>query len=99
MSPNRLRALVSDVDECALRLHSCAGATVCENAPGGFHCVCPKGSDCSTSCPHPGGDRLHGEEWTSEEEPCQVCSCQDGNICCTVDLQCVQENRDQPNQF
>jgi len=48
---------VSDVDECLEHLDSCAFR--CQNIPGSFHCLCPKGFELAADGRHCEGN----SEW------------------------------------
>ncbi|XP_039109210.1 protein kinase C-binding protein NELL1-like [Hyaena hyaena] len=90
-----------DIDECALRTHTCWNDSACINLAGGFDCLCPSGPSCSGDCPHEGGLKRNGQVWTLKEDRCSVCSCKDGKIFCrrtacdcrnpSVDLFCCPE--------
>ncbi|XP_063253625.1 protein kinase C-binding protein NELL1 [Prinia subflava] len=71
-----------DLDECALKTHSCWNDSACVNLAGGFECLCPPGPSCTGDCPHEGGLKRNGQVWTLREDRCSVCSCQDGRIFC-----------------
>ncbi|XP_072841987.1 protein kinase C-binding protein NELL1 isoform X4 [Pogona vitticeps] len=71
-----------DIDECALRTHTCWNDSVCVNLPGGFDCLCPSGPSCTGDCPHEGGLKRNGQVWTLKKDRCSVCSCKDGKIFC-----------------
>ncbi|XP_032650470.1 protein kinase C-binding protein NELL1 isoform X7 [Chelonoidis abingdonii] len=36
--------------------------------------------------------RLSGSVWTMAGSPCTTCRCKNGNVCCSVDLDCLQNN-------
>uniref|UniRef100_A0A7M4ESX0 Protein kinase C-binding protein NELL1 n=1 Tax=Crocodylus porosus TaxID=8502 RepID=A0A7M4ESX0_CROPO len=90
-----------DIDECALRIHTCWNDSACVNLAGGFDCLCPSGPSCTGDCPHEGGLKRNGQVWTLKEDRCSVCSCKDGKIFCrrtacdcqnpSVDLFCCPE--------
>ncbi|XP_073434408.1 protein kinase C-binding protein NELL1 isoform X4 [Dendrobates tinctorius] len=90
-----------DIDECALRTHTCWNDSACVNLEGGFDCLCPSGPSCTGDCPHEGGLKRNGQVWTLKEDRCSVCSCKDGKIFCrrtacdcqnpSVDLFCCPE--------
>uniref|UniRef100_A0A8C9N1Q3 Protein kinase C-binding protein NELL1 n=1 Tax=Serinus canaria TaxID=9135 RepID=A0A8C9N1Q3_SERCA len=71
-----------DIDECALKIHTCWNDSACVNLPGGFDCLCPSGPSCTGDCPHEGGFKRNGQVWTLREDRCSVCSCKDGRIFC-----------------
>ncbi|KAM7330773.1 hypothetical protein ACRRTK_009962 [Alexandromys fortis] len=93
--------LAEDIDECALRTHTCWNDSACINLVGGFDCLCPAGPSCSGDCPHEGGLKHNGQVWILREDRCSVCSCKDGKIFCrrtacdcqnpNVDLFCCPE--------
>ncbi|EQB79214.1 hypothetical protein CB1_056579092 [Camelus ferus] len=64
-----------DIDECALRTHTCWNDSACINLAGGFDCLCASGPSCSGDCPHEGGLKRNGQVWTLKEDRCSVCSC------------------------
>lgn len=66
---------IADIDECALRTHTCWNDSACVNLAGGFDCLCPAGPSCSGDCPHEGGLKRNGQVWTLKEDRCSVCSC------------------------
>ncbi|XP_071618743.1 protein kinase C-binding protein NELL1 isoform X7 [Heliangelus exortis] len=72
----------TDIDECALKTHTCWNDSACVNLAGGFDCLCPSGPSCSGDCPHDGGFKRNGQVWTLREDRCSVCSCKDGRIFC-----------------
>lgn len=39
-----------------------------------------------------GAERLSGDSWLLPQSPCTRCQCKNGNVCCSVDLQCLQNN-------
>ncbi|KAM4845745.1 protein kinase C-binding protein NELL1 isoform 2-T2 [Thomomys bottae] len=90
-----------DIDECALRTHTCWNDSACINLAGGFDCLCTSGPSCSGDCPHEGGLKHNGQVWTLREDRCSMCSCKDGKIFCrrtacdcqnqSVDLFCCPE--------
>lgn len=90
-----------DIDECALRTHTCWNDSACVNLEGGFDCLCPSGPSCTGDCPHDDGLKRNGQVWTLKEDRCSVCSCKDGKIFCrrtacdcqnpSVDLFCCPE--------
>ncbi|XP_068116533.1 protein kinase C-binding protein NELL1 isoform X1 [Hyperolius riggenbachi] len=90
-----------DIDECALRTHTCWNDSVCVNLEGGFDCLCTSGPSCTGDCPHDDGLKRNGQVWTLKEDRCSVCSCKDGKIFCrrtacdcqnpSVDLFCCPE--------
>ncbi|XP_058684278.1 protein kinase C-binding protein NELL1 isoform X6 [Poecile atricapillus] len=71
-----------DIDECALKIHTCWNDSACVNLAGGFDCLCPSGPSCTGDCPHEGGFKRNGQVWTLREDRCSVCSCKDGKIFC-----------------
>ncbi|XP_051633238.1 protein kinase C-binding protein NELL1 isoform X5 [Manacus candei] len=71
-----------DIDECALKTHTCWNDSACVNLAGGFDCLCPSGPSCTGDCPHEGGFKRNGQVWTLREDRCSVCSCKDGRIFC-----------------
>ncbi|XP_066439696.1 protein kinase C-binding protein NELL1 isoform X3 [Eleutherodactylus coqui] len=81
-----------DIDECALRTHTCWNDSACVNLEGGFDCLCPSGPSCTGDCPHEGGLKRNGQVWTLKEDRCSVCSCKNGSVCCSVDLECLHNN-------
>ncbi|XP_063145637.1 protein kinase C-binding protein NELL1 isoform X1 [Candoia aspera] len=36
--------------------------------------------------------RLSGSVWTMLGSPCTTCKCKNGNVCCSVDLECLRNN-------
>ncbi|KAM9302405.1 protein kinase C-binding protein NELL1 [Gastrophryne carolinensis] len=90
-----------DIDECALKTHTCWNDSVCVNLEGGFDCLCTSGPSCTGDCPHEDGLKRNGQVWTLKEDRCSVCSCKDGKIFCrrtacdcqnpSVDLFCCPE--------
>ncbi|KAF4796635.1 hypothetical protein TURU_082423 [Turdus rufiventris] len=72
----------TDIDECALKIHTCWNDSACVNLAGGFDCLCPSGPSCTGDCPHEGGFKRNGQVWTLREDRCSVCSCKDGRIFC-----------------
>lgn len=66
---------IADIDECALRTHTCWNDSACVNLVGGFDCLCPAGPSCSGDCPHEGGLKHNGQVWILREDRCSVCSC------------------------
>lgn len=66
---------IADIDECALRTHTCWNDSACINLAGGFDCLCPSGPSCSGDCPHEGGLKHNGQVWILREDRCSVCSC------------------------
>lgn len=66
---------LADIDECALRTHTCWNDSACINLAGGYDCLCPSGPSCSGDCPHEGGLKRNGQVWTLKEDRCSVCSC------------------------
>ncbi|XP_029438397.1 protein kinase C-binding protein NELL1 isoform X2 [Rhinatrema bivittatum] len=36
--------------------------------------------------------RLSGSVWTMTGSPCTTCKCKNGNVCCSVDLECLHNN-------
>uniref|UniRef100_A0A8C5N017 Neural EGFL like 1 n=1 Tax=Leptobrachium leishanense TaxID=445787 RepID=A0A8C5N017_9ANUR len=90
-----------DIDECALRIHTCWNDSACVNLEGGFDCLCPSGPSCTGDCPHDGTLKRNGQVWTLKDDRCSVCSCKDGKIFCrrtacdcqnpSVDLFCCPE--------
>ncbi|XP_060131185.1 protein kinase C-binding protein NELL1 isoform X2 [Zootoca vivipara] len=71
-----------DIDECALRTHTCWNDSACVNLAGGFDCLCPSGPSCTGDCTHEGGLKRNGQVWTLKKDRCSVCSCKDGKIFC-----------------
>ncbi|XP_053122615.1 protein kinase C-binding protein NELL1 isoform X6 [Hemicordylus capensis] len=71
-----------DIDECALRTHTCWNDSACVNLAGGFDCLCPSGPSCTGDCLHEGGLKRNGQVWTLKKDRCSVCSCKDGKIYC-----------------
>ncbi|XP_040528604.1 protein kinase C-binding protein NELL1 isoform X7 [Gallus gallus] len=71
-----------DIDECALKTHTCWNDSACVNLAGGFDCLCPSGPSCTGDCLHEGGFKRNGQVWTLREDRCSVCSCKDGKIFC-----------------
>ncbi|XP_063293927.1 protein kinase C-binding protein NELL1 isoform X3 [Pelobates fuscus] len=90
-----------DINECALKTHTCWNDSACVNLEGGFDCLCPSGPSCTGDCPHEGALKRNGQVWTLKEDRCSVCSCKDGKIFCrrtacdcqnpSVDLFCCPE--------
>ncbi|XP_053304978.1 protein kinase C-binding protein NELL1 isoform X2 [Spea bombifrons] len=90
-----------DIDECALRTHTCWNDSACVNLEGGFDCLCPSGPSCTGDCTHEGMQKRNGQVWTLKEDRCSVCSCKNGRIFCrrtacdcqnpSVDLFCCPE--------
>ncbi|XP_030056570.1 protein kinase C-binding protein NELL1 [Microcaecilia unicolor] len=90
-----------DIDECALKTHTCWNDSACVNLMGGFDCLCLSGPSCTGDCPHEEGLKQNGQLWTLSEDRCSVCSCKDGKIFCrrnacdcqnpNVDLYCCPE--------
>nr|XP_033784817.1 protein kinase C-binding protein NELL1 isoform X3 [Geotrypetes seraphini] len=90
-----------DIDECALKIHTCWNDSACVNLMGGFDCLCLSGPSCTGDCPHEEGLKQNGQLWTLTEDRCSVCSCKDGKIFCRrnvcdcqnpgVDLYCCPE--------
>ncbi|XP_062823867.1 protein kinase C-binding protein NELL1 isoform X8 [Anolis carolinensis] len=90
-----------DIDECALRTHTCWNDSACVNLEGGFDCLCPSGPSCTGDCVHEGSLKRNGQVWTLKKDRCSVCSCKDGKIFCrrtacdcqnpTVDFFCCPE--------
>ncbi|XP_053122614.1 protein kinase C-binding protein NELL1 isoform X5 [Hemicordylus capensis] len=39
-----------------------------------------------------GISRLSGSVWTMTGSPCTTCKCKNGNVCCSVDLECLHNN-------
>ncbi|KAJ7344565.1 hypothetical protein JRQ81_000515, partial [Phrynocephalus forsythii] len=39
-----------------------------------------------------GVTRLSGAVWTMVGSPCTTCKCKNGNVCCSVNLECLQNN-------
>lgn len=39
-----------------------------------------------------GTQRLSGDSWHLPQSPCTRCQCKSGSVCCSVDLQCLQNN-------
>ncbi|KAL2089067.1 hypothetical protein ACEWY4_015966 [Coilia grayii] len=49
--------------------------------------------DIRQTCQDPAGiTRLSGAVWRSPNTPCTVCKCKNGSICCSVELECLQNN-------
>uniref|UniRef100_A0A665UPZ8 Neural EGFL like 1 n=1 Tax=Echeneis naucrates TaxID=173247 RepID=A0A665UPZ8_ECHNA len=49
--------------------------------------------DIRQTCEDPAGvARLSGNTWQMPNSPCTTCKCKNGNICCSVDLDCLQNN-------
>lgn len=71
----------ADIDECALKIHTCWNDSACVNLPGGFDCLCPSGPSCTGDCPHEGGFKRNGQVWTLREDRCSVCSCKVRSSC------------------
>ncbi|XP_077178141.1 protein kinase C-binding protein NELL1 isoform X4 [Paroedura picta] len=71
-----------DIDECALRTHTCWNDSACVNLAGGFDCLCPSGPSCTGDCLHEGILKRNGQVWTLKQDRCSVCSCKDGKIFC-----------------
>uniref|UniRef100_A0A670XZ28 Neural EGFL like 1 n=1 Tax=Pseudonaja textilis TaxID=8673 RepID=A0A670XZ28_PSETE len=71
-----------DIDECALKTHTCWNDSACINLAGGFDCLCPSGPSCTGDCPHEGGLKRNGQVWTLKKDRCSVCSCKNGKIFC-----------------
>uniref|UniRef100_A0A8C6VIX1 Neural EGFL like 1 n=1 Tax=Naja naja TaxID=35670 RepID=A0A8C6VIX1_NAJNA len=71
-----------DIDECALKTHTCWNDSACVNLAGGFDCLCPSGPSCTGDCPHEGGLKRNGQVWTLKKDRCSVCSCKNGKIFC-----------------
>ncbi|XP_060118195.1 protein kinase C-binding protein NELL1 isoform X4 [Heteronotia binoei] len=71
-----------DIDECALRTHTCWNDSACVNLAGGFDCLCPSGPSCTGDCLHEGSLKRNGQVWTLKQDRCSVCSCKDGKIFC-----------------
>ncbi|XP_029438398.1 protein kinase C-binding protein NELL1 isoform X3 [Rhinatrema bivittatum] len=71
-----------DVDECALKTHTCWNDSACVNLKGGFDCLCPSGPSCTGDCWHEEGLKRNGQVWTLKDDRCSVCSCKDGKIFC-----------------
>ncbi|XP_060733379.1 protein kinase C-binding protein NELL1-like isoform X4 [Tachysurus vachellii] len=50
-------------------------------------------SDPTQTCRDPTGiARLSGAMWSDPSAPCTTCKCKNGRICCSVDLDCVQDD-------
>uniref|UniRef100_A0A8C2W9W8 Neural EGFL like 1 n=1 Tax=Cyclopterus lumpus TaxID=8103 RepID=A0A8C2W9W8_CYCLU len=49
--------------------------------------------DIRQTCQDPAGAvRLSGDTWRMSNSPCTTCECKNGNVCCSVDLECLQNN-------
>ncbi|XP_068050284.1 protein kinase C-binding protein NELL1 isoform X5 [Anomalospiza imberbis] len=49
--------------------------------------------DIRKTCPDDFGiTRLSGAVWTMVGSPCTTCKCKNGNVCCSVDLECLNNN-------
>ncbi|XP_051633239.1 protein kinase C-binding protein NELL1 isoform X6 [Manacus candei] len=49
--------------------------------------------DIRKTCPDGYGiTRLSGAVWTMVGSPCTTCKCKNGNVCCSVDLECLNNN-------
>uniref|UniRef100_A0AAY4C4G4 Neural EGFL like 1 n=1 Tax=Denticeps clupeoides TaxID=299321 RepID=A0AAY4C4G4_9TELE len=49
--------------------------------------------DIRQTCQDPAGiTRLSGAVWNMPSTPCTSCKCKNGSICCSVELECVQNN-------
>ncbi|KAL7866888.1 hypothetical protein AOLI_G00147020 [Acnodon oligacanthus] len=49
--------------------------------------------DIRQMCRDPMGiTRLSGAVWTTPTAPCTTCTCKNGSICCSVELDCLQNN-------
>ncbi|KAL7854376.1 hypothetical protein SRHO_G00165660 [Serrasalmus rhombeus] len=49
--------------------------------------------DIRQTCRDPMGiTRLSGAVWTTPTAPCTTCTCKNGSICCSVELDCLQNN-------
>uniref|UniRef100_A0A3B3X2L9 Neural EGFL like 1 n=1 Tax=Poecilia mexicana TaxID=48701 RepID=A0A3B3X2L9_9TELE len=49
--------------------------------------------DIRQTCTDPTGvTRLSGDTWHMPKSPCTTCKCKNGNICCLVELDCLQNN-------
>ncbi|CAB1438291.1 unnamed protein product [Pleuronectes platessa] len=49
--------------------------------------------DIRQTCQDPAGvPRLSGDTWHMPNSPCTTCQCKNGNVCCSVDLDCLQNN-------
>ncbi|KAG7281378.1 hypothetical protein CRUP_020790 [Coryphaenoides rupestris] len=47
--------------------------------------------DIRQTCPGPAGvARLSGDTWRMPSSPCTTCKCKNGNVCCSVDPDCLQ---------
>ncbi|KAM9460559.1 protein kinase C-binding protein NELL1-like isoform 2-T2 [Clarias gariepinus] len=50
-------------------------------------------SDRRQTCHDPDGiTRLSGATWSDPGAPCTTCTCKNGRICCSVDLDCIQSD-------
>ncbi|MCI4383814.1 hypothetical protein PGIGA_G00031020 [Pangasianodon gigas] len=50
-------------------------------------------SDPRQTCHDPNGvTRLSGAMWSDPNAPCTTCTCKNGKICCSVDLDCIQND-------
>ncbi|KAG7327798.1 hypothetical protein KOW79_009404 [Hemibagrus wyckioides] len=50
-------------------------------------------SDPRQTCRDPAGiTHLSGAMWSDPSAPCTTCTCKNGKICCSVDLDCVQDD-------
>lgn len=79
---------IADIDECALRTHTCWNDSACVNLAGGFDCLCPSGPSCSGDCPHEGGLKHNGQVWILREDRCSVCSCKVRVTACSERRDC-----------
>uniref|UniRef100_A0A3Q2VBE6 Neural EGFL like 1 n=1 Tax=Haplochromis burtoni TaxID=8153 RepID=A0A3Q2VBE6_HAPBU len=49
--------------------------------------------DIRQTCKDPAGiARLSGDTWHMPKSPCTTCKCKNGSVCCSVDLDCLQNN-------
>ncbi|MEQ2310878.1 Protein kinase C-binding protein nell1 [Ameca splendens] len=49
--------------------------------------------DIRQACTDPTGvTRLSGDTWHMPQSPCTTCKCKNGKVCCSVDLDCLQNN-------
>ncbi|KAF2979319.1 hypothetical protein EK904_012486 [Melospiza melodia maxima] len=80
-----------NIDECALKIHTCWNDSACVNLPGGFDCLCPSGPSCTGDCPHEGGFKRNGQVWTLREDRCSVCSCKVFNLSSAALSACLEK--------
>ncbi|XP_068596599.1 protein kinase C-binding protein NELL1-like [Brachionichthys hirsutus] len=67
--------------ECCPR---CAAAPCLADSPS---------HDVRQTCQDAAGTvRLSGDTWRTPAAPCTACKCENGNVCCSVDLDCLQNN-------